>query len=162
MHLYDDPVYLDIACISKELALKPEQFRPLKPVEGWQDIEANIYKTFVILHHYKERPVWLWEYFKLEQYAVQLSAWPIEHLNWLIDPAEKVWFFVNGEKSEFWFYEGYIEAITRVIRESVHIDEFYVCSKKYKWLLAFTHHDVLVATGNGMPEKLKSFQMYSR
>jgi hypothetical protein len=44
-----------------------------------------------------------------------------------------------------------------IIEESVW-DEFYIGSKKYEWLITMTHHDILLATGTNMPEKMQAIK----
>ncbi|GAA4340105.1 DUF6756 family protein [Flaviaesturariibacter amylovorans] len=162
MHYYNDPVCQALEKVVTELSIPSDRFHPLRPHSGWQEIEDKIYDRFVGISHWKQRPGWLWEHFKLDSYSVQFSTWPLDLLPRLVDPFEPVWFFVNGRNWKFWFYEGYIETITKVIAESVGIDEFYICSKKYDWLLCFNHHDFLIATGDTMPEKLYLLTMDSR
>jgi hypothetical protein len=55
----------------------------------------------------------------------------------LIDETETVWYFVNEtirEGEKFWFYEGKIKTIQKVIEVS-GFDELYIASKKYEWLI---------------------------
>jgi len=54
--------------------------------------------------------------------------YPLEMLEQLIDVAEDLWFFVNGGKDKFWFYQGKIKAIRKVIEDSSYIDELYIAS----------------------------------
>jgi hypothetical protein len=49
-----------------------------------------------------------------------------------------------------------VKAIRKVILESCYIDELYLASKKYDWLICINHHDVLIATGKIMAEKLRN------
>jgi len=75
----------------------------------------------------------------------------------LVDSEETVWLMLNetvnfGDK--LWFYQGKPHAIRRVLDECYHLDEIYLISKKYTWLLCLNHHDVLYGIGSPMQEKL--------
>jgi hypothetical protein len=48
-----------------------------------------------------------------------------------------------------------VKAIQAIIEEASLLDEMYLGSKKYDWLLCINHHDILVATGGDMPDKLR-------
>jgi hypothetical protein len=69
---------------------------------------------------------------------------------------------MNGAKSKRTFtihsanYQGRVKAIRKVILESRYIDELYLASKKYDWLICINHHDAMIATGKIMAEKLRS------
>lgn len=99
--------------------------------------------------------------FTLETYSVRFNRnWPFQAFLHLIDPTEKVWLCVNesvNERTKRWFYEGLIKPIVSVLEESF-VDEVYISSKKYHWLLCINHHDVLIATGHPMVEKLKQLE----
>ena len=60
---------------------------------------------------------------------------------------------VNME-DKFWFYQGRPRAINRVLAECYHLDEIYLVSKKYAWLLCLNHHDVLYGIGHPMQGRL--------
>jgi hypothetical protein len=151
----------EIETIRKDFSLTDIQFRPLGLSE-WQGIEDKIYQTFCKLTHYKSRPVWLWENFKLDTFSVSTEHKPYHYLDKLIDDTETVWFFVNetvNEADKFWFYQGQVKPIETIIAEACYIDEFYLVSKKYDWLICINHHDVLIATGLTMPDKLRQFEI---
>jgi hypothetical protein len=145
----------EIETIIKDNNIVPADFKALDIHDEWQKIEENIYQTFCQLNHPTIRPLWLWEYFKLETSSLVVVP-PFAILEQLIDPSEQVWFFVNGDKDKFWFYQGRVKAIRKVILESCYIDELYLVSKKYDWLICINHHDSLIATGKAMAEKLKN------
>lgn len=137
------------------------QFRPLG-LKDWQEIEDKIYQTFCKLTNFKSRPVWLWEHFKLDTFSVSTEPKPYLYLDKLIDDTETVWFFVNetvNEAGKFWFYQGQVKAIQTIIAEACYIDELYLVSKKYDWLLCINHHDILIATGQTMPDKLRQLEI---
>jgi len=148
----------DIESIIKNEDISASEFRKLSIHEDWKTIEENIYQTFCRLDHPTQRPVWLWECFKLDTFALSIES-PYKLLDKLIDEEETVWFFLNGDKDKLWFYEGNVKAIMTIIGESTHIDELYLASKKYKWLICINHHDSLIATGQTMPGKLRRLEM---
>jgi hypothetical protein len=147
----------DIETIIKENKLSPAEFKALGIHDDWKAIEEKIYQSFCKLYHPTKRPIWLWEHFKLDSYAIILEQ-PYLYLDQLADADESVWFFTNGDSDKFWFFEGNIKTIIKVIGESSCIDELYVASKKYQWLICINHHDDLIATGEIMPDKLRKLQ----
>jgi hypothetical protein len=144
----------DIEGIIEDKKISVNDFRSLRNHENWKTIEENIYHTFCKLDHMTERPIWLWEFFKLDTSCIVVEE-PYKLLDRLVENDETVWFFVNGDKEKLWFYEGKVPAIITVIKESSYIDELYLASKKYQWLICINHHDDLVATGEIMPDKLR-------
>ena len=146
---------VDIENIIRENNIASCDFSALSIHDDWAKIEARIYHTFCKLDDPKLRPIWLWEHVKLDTSHVVVKP-PFEILEQMIEPSEEIWFFVNGDKNKFWFYKGRIKAIRTVILESSYIDEIYLASKKYEWLLCINHHDNLIATGNTMAEKLRN------
>ncbi|MGI4870269.1 MAG: DUF6756 family protein [Janthinobacterium lividum] len=168
------------------LALPESQFRPLK-VNEWHDIEEKVYKTFCGPNSPSKRPVWLWFDFKLDTHSYFSYKYllPDFILEKLVDNEEIVWLMLNesgsgaGKKiptwylphngppegiwieygsEKFWFYEGRVKAIQQVLEDSAGIDEIYIISKKYEWLLCINHHDVLYATGGPMPARLRHLE----
>lgn len=137
------------------LALPENQFRPLR-INEWHGIEEKIYRTFCKLETPTGRFIWLWERFKLEMNANWSSDYPPDVLDKLVDNEETVWLMLNDNR--FWFYEGHIKAIQAVLEDSAWIDEVYVISKKYEWLLCINHHKVLYATGGSMPARLRQLE----
>ena len=120
----------DIKKIIRENNISPDDFKALDIHDEWQKIEENIYHTFCRLSHSTIRPIWLWEHFKQDTAFLPVEP-PFVILEQLIDPSDKVWFFVNGNRDKFWFYQGKVKAIRKVILESSYIDELYIASKKY-------------------------------
>ena len=145
----------DIEKITQDLNIASTDFNSLGIYEDWHKIEEKIYNTFCQIDHPKSRPIWLWEYFKLDTYSLSIKN-PYQMLEQLVNPNEEIWFFLNGDRDKFWFYQGKITAITKVISESSYIDEIYLVSKKYDWLICINHHDTLIATGKSMATRLKN------
>jgi hypothetical protein len=147
----------DIESIIKDKGLSANDFKALSTHDDWKGIEQRIYDTFCRLDYPTQRPIWLWEYFKLDTFSTLVNH-PYKLLTQLIDNDEKVWYFINGDEGKLWFYEGKIKIIETVIEESSYIDELYIASKKYQWLICINHHDSLIATGQIMPNKLRQLQ----
>jgi hypothetical protein len=151
--------------ISKTIANKrilETDFRPLSIHDNWKQIEEKIYRTFCTLTHPTKRPLWLWTDFKLDTFSItNLYDRPELYLDKLIDKTETVWYVVNetiNEGDKLWFYEGKIKSIQIIIDET-WFDELYIISKKYEWLICINHHDILFATGNKMPDKLRRMEL---
>jgi hypothetical protein len=146
-----------IAEVIDKSNLDPKKFRPLSVYDGWEEIESRIYSCFCSNSVQHTKRLWLWSHFKLDTVSVYFKDnLPEYYLDKLIDEQEVVWYVVNetiNEKTKFWFYEGTINGILKII-ENAGFNELYIVSKKYEWLICINHHDYLIATGDVMPEKL--------
>lgn len=139
----------DIERARKDLSIRAEEFRELK-IGEWENIQKNIYDAFLFQRRQETTRSWLWNDFKVEDYAIGCKSDPYEKLNLLLDEDELVYFFVNetvNEQTKYWYYEGKINSIISVIGETIGLDEYYLSSKKYDWLLSTNHHDVLTGVG---------------
>ena len=147
--------------IKRELKLPDEDFRAVG-IHEWEEIEEKLYERFVQFISVYEKPGWLWDHFKQEQYAVRFDySNSVDQLLKLVPENEMVWLMLNetvSEKTKLWFYEGKIKQIVTALYESTYVDEIYIVSKKYEWLVCINHHDVLIATGQLMPGKLKELE----
>jgi hypothetical protein len=152
-HTWDD-LRVEIQKTVTEKGIPASDFRPLDIYEGWEKIEEKIYDAFCHFNHHAGKPIWLWEHFKLDTASLEIKH-PFNYLDQLIDPSQEIWFFVNGDKDKFWFYQGKVRAIQTVIDESSYIDELYLASRKYDWLICINHHDCLIATGDLMPDRVR-------
>ncbi len=161
--IWDDSLSVEIKHVIRDKNIESSDFRSLSVTENLLGIEDRIYDTFCSYRGFSykndriEKPVWLWEFFKLDTYSISSDyATSYKYLNWLVDKDEIVWFFINGDQDKFWFYEGKIGSIVTVIEECSCLDELYVASKKYKWLICINHHDTVIATGETMPDRLRT------
>lgn len=148
----------EMMTLKKQLNLADDEFRALSPYEDHQGIEHRIFDTFC--NENDKNSPWKWMCFKKEKYVVaNLPQQPECYLHELINPNESIWFGALGMagcRDKIWLYEGKIETIQKVLSETCFFDEFYFVSKKYEWLFCINHHDVLIATGGDMPNKLKA------
>lgn len=152
----------EIAAIISQKEIPKEDFRPLSTNEDWEQIGNNITNIFCNLSYSPKKPAWLWTDFKLDTFSIpNLTERPENYLDKLVNNQENVWYIINetiNESDKFWFYEGKIKTIQIIINES-WFNELYVVSKKYEWLITINHHDVLIATGKMMPEKLRRLKI---
>lgn len=150
----------NIETIRQEKQISEREFKPVD-IYTWQDIQQKIFTIFCTSRNNNNHLTWLWADLKLDTYSIHFDKnWPFEAFLPLVDPSEKVWLFVNetvNKGTKFWFYEGLINTIVFVLKESF-VDEVYIASKKYEWLLCLNHHDVLIATGQPMVDKLKKLE----
>lgn len=148
----------EIAGICKDFALTDDEFRPLGLGE-WEGVEEKIHQAFCKVTHHRSRMTWLWEHFKHDTFAVTTTRSPYLYLDRLVPAGETIWFFVNetiNESEKFWLYQGQVGAIQTVIGEACLLDEIYLASKHYTWILCINHHDVLIASGEAMPGRLRA------
>jgi hypothetical protein len=141
----------------QRLQLSEQDFVPLPFTTNWAKLEENLYQVFCRLDHPTARPRWLWERFRPGAVGLVCNDEPHTRLTSLVEPEEVVWLVLNetvnmGDK--FWFYQGTPRAIGRVLAACSYLDEMYLVSKKYSWLLCLNHHDVLFGIGSPMQEKL--------
>ncbi|MCC2545502.1 hypothetical protein LJY25_03530 [Hymenobacter sp. BT175] len=148
---------VEIEQARQALQLAEQDFAPLSITTDWRELEERVYQTFCELFHPTVRPLWLWEHFKPGAYALVCEQNPLAFLTSLIDPGEVVWLMLNEMvkgKDKFWLYQGTPHAIYQVLADCYSLDEVYLISKKYAWLLCLNHHDVAFALGTPMSEKL--------
>ncbi len=51
---------------------------------------------------------------------------------------------------KYWVYEMFPQEIITVIGESTLLDDFYIVSKKYDWLISECHEDIVYFVGDGI------------
>ena len=142
------PLRKEISKICQELAIPEERFKEIS-IHDWQPIQENIFNKFYDSNR---------EQLKGDTYSIQfLYNYPFDQLLHLVDHDEKVWLFLDEtvrERGKFWFYEGYIKDIVKILLETTQSREVYIASKKYEWLLCVNQHDYIIASGKEMGDKL--------
>jgi hypothetical protein len=81
------------------------------------------------------------------------TAWAFDYLTQLVDGQEQIWFAAcdtDHDPSKFWLFQGTVQAIQRLLQAHCYF-EYYLVSKKYRWLLCETDHDVLIGLGSVIP-----------
>jgi hypothetical protein len=147
------PLRQEILRICELFGIPKERFKQV-PIHEWQNIQDKILQTFC--HTDLSGPIW--ERLKFDSFAVQFNYnYPFDQLSYLVPEAEVIWLCLNEtvkERNKYWFFEGHINDIIAVLNESQIVDEVYIASRKYEWLLCVNHHNVIIATGNLMTMKL--------
>lgn len=54
-----------------------------------------------------------------------------------------------------WIYEERFKELAEVLEYTEFDDDYYIVSKKYKWLVSLNHHDIAIFTGDMDFEKVK-------
>lgn len=95
-------------------------------------------------------------------YAVDCSTW-FHSLPQIIEDGDKMVYFLidrggdwhTGE--EFWLFESYIPELVKaldLLNHTAFLDngwsDYYIVSKKYKWIIGFNHHDIISCIGEGL------------
>ncbi len=94
-------------------------------------------------------------------YSVDYATW-FHHLPQIAPEDDMVYFLIDRgnywyEGEHFWIFESGILELTKVLsvlNESAFLDlgwlDYYIVSKKYKWIIGFNHHDVVSLVGKGL------------
>jgi len=141
----------------QRLQLSEQDFAPLPFTTDWTRLEERIHRAFCRLDHPTTRPRWLWEHLRAGAVGLVCEDEPHTLLTSLVDPEETVWLMLDetvnfGDK--FWFYQGTPHAIRSILTECYYLDEVYLISRKYTWLLCVNHHDVVYGIGSPVQERL--------
>jgi hypothetical protein len=134
-----------------------DEFRLVEP-HRYRAVLERIIESRTMLSKDAVSAPWWWEALR-QPVAYCQPADAIGLLKDLAPADELLWFVVEADevpaKSEgnFWLYEARVEFIARVLRELPHC-EYYVVGRKCDWLLCENHHDMLIASGAPMTEKL--------
>ncbi|MDR1821604.1 MAG: hypothetical protein LBQ91_04105 [Oscillospiraceae bacterium] len=115
-------------------------------IHDWKPIEHRIMEYFTGAKN--SELTWMWEnniLSKFKCYAKEVSD-SKQLFNVLLDIVnhnEAVWLFLEDSlhwKTKFWGYSGNIEAIVTLLKE-LPLRDFYIISKKLKWVIGQNHHD---------------------
>ena len=105
------------------------------------------------------QPRWWREYFSTRTSRHFGKGDGFSHLSKLVpDPDELVWFIAEDfVEPEFSAWEATPRDIQAVLGECYSF-EYYLIQQQFRWLLCENHHDVLIAVGKEMEERLNNYQ----
>ena len=144
----------------KTLQISQDDFH-LISLYKYEEVLVSVLNEFTTLGKKGLNCGWWWNDFKQPKASVYLD-YPPGILEQLIPSDEVVWFIAEDssyqKKNGFhWVYEGKLKTVVAVLGEMYGF-EYYIASKKLKWLLGETHHNVLVGTGDYIVDKIESYK----
>jgi hypothetical protein len=127
---------------------------PVKPlnIHEWRAVEYRVVSRFT--GDERVGLTWMWE----NRIRVDFDCCDKMFEDWqsvcdtlraIVPPAESLWLFLEDQlrlKTKFWGYSGDITSIVVLLGE-LPPDDFYIVSKKLRWVAGQNHHDVLFAYG---------------
>ncbi|OJJ22462.1 hypothetical protein BKI52_07210 [marine bacterium AO1-C] len=145
------PLRAEIEQVCQKLSIPANDFQPLKITE-WKTIDQTIAQKFFARNTCQGN--WrLWDELSQESYSLLFKGDFFNHLEWLLTTTEDVYFFTGetiNEQTKYWFYQGNIGPITRIIAETHNLGEYFLVSKKYDWLLCYNFYS-LIGCGSIVP-----------
>lgn len=147
-----------IAEASRAAGITPDDLAPVRLTQ-YRQVLGRILDTFTTLGSREKNHLWLWENFKEPRYVIPAEP-NHDLLGSLTNSGQRVWLVVedwdgNKKDGNYWVFEGRIEAIEAVLKESFFF-EYYIVEKNYAWLLCETHHNMLVGVGETVVEAMKA------
>ena len=100
---------------------------------------------------------WWWEDFRFPSTAIRFADQQgFKRIKKIVpNKKQKVWFVVEDHQQPFYpVYEATPEAIQSVIGEC-YCFEYYLVAKDMSWLVCETHHDVMIAIGTEVEERMR-------
>ncbi len=135
------------------LGFSPERFRPLPPDEAQRVYESAL-RHFVPRGH----PRWWWEHFPSRTGVDFRDGDGWQHLIELVpDADERVWFIAESFVAPgYSVWEASVRDIQAVIGECYGF-EYYVIQQHFRWLICENHHDVVIAVGSEIEDRLREY-----
>lgn len=114
----------------------------------WEQIQCNVVEHFTGA---KSGFTWMWEekilfntFDHYANYPVDLKTRQII-LSESINYDELLWLFI-ADSHKYWGYEGKIKDILKLLSK-IQSPDFYIASKKLKWVIGRNHHHALFGFG---------------
>jgi len=152
----------DIQKAKKEISLNENLLKEVSHLE-YEEILKKINSKFLTTNKYDDK-IWWWQSYKdLKSYAIHFKkGLAFEILDKLLPNKEiKYWFIASEENGKYWLYESGIETIKTIIGEMYGF-EYYIVDKKYNWILCENHHDILIALGKEIADKLWKYEIKTK
>lgn len=81
------------------------------------------------------------------------SSWTATLSNVIPSPDNSLYLLLEDTKNyqpKYWLYEVYLREMILVLGESEMLDDLYIVSKKYDWLISWNHHDIITYVGDSL------------
>lgn len=116
----------------------------------WLEVFKKIEARFIKKYNTNTKFNWWWENLKDDNIRFMIPEIAgYNYLHYLVNPHEKLYLVISDsdrDPTKQWIYEGYIAPIQYVLSNLSKV-EYYIVSKKYDWLLAENHHNIMIASG---------------
>jgi hypothetical protein len=151
----------DLEEARKILGLTTTEFGEVR-VHWHRKILENIWATFTKLGHEAERHWWINQHLEGDVVGLhpELESSVFAILRETLPENERLWLVGTENRNrhpKYWLYETTAEHLVKVLEETYAFD-FYVCSKKYDWLVTQEHHGVILAVGEPVASKLNDLR----
>ncbi|MFC7680785.1 DUF6756 family protein [Paenibacillus sp. GCM10028914] len=122
----------------------------------WRSILNNIEDAFLIKTHYTQGLHLGFNRLKEPNFSFGLVNATYKFFEYF-DQDETIWFIAEDLHDKMWIYEGESSVIfNQVIPELYHLRDYYLVSKKYKWLFNENHNGICVS-GELIIDRMKAF-----
>ncbi len=153
-----------ILASASECGLDKSAFRQVPGPRALQLLD-QIFQAFTRKGIAHRRSNWFWDDLRPPTYSFHRPA-DTRRLPAVAPDGTLVYLVVEDfsrrkKESPFWLFEGTLEATLGVL-DNHHLLEFYVVDRKFQWLLAENHHDVLIAVGEPATSALRQFEESTR
>jgi hypothetical protein len=151
----------DLEEARKTLGFTTTEFGEVR-IHSYQQILEKIWVTFTKLGHEAERHWWINHHLEGDVVGLNpkldISVFAI--LNEILPSDERLWLIGNENRNQhpkYWLYETTAENLIKVLEE-MYLFDFYICPKKYDWLVTEEHHGVILAVGEPVASKLRDLK----
>ncbi|MFN8576748.1 MAG: DUF6756 family protein [Candidatus Sericytochromatia bacterium] len=149
---------IDIELARKQLNISKDVFCEVG-IEKWKKIKHKFEEKFIKKDSYKMQPYWYWSFFKYKTEYIDANGRQYFLTEKLFSKNEIAYFFILDSwlDGKFWFYEGNIESINKIVYECC-LDEYYILDKKYEWFMCCTHHLGFLGYGEKIEKRMRKFK----
>ena len=149
-----------VLAVAESLAIPQHSFRQSSPVR-WERVFVAILERFTRGGR-ANRHRWLWDDLIEPIKYVHVSPERFEEfLSSLGNEEDPVFLLIEDgthaqkKESAHWVFEGRLGSAIQVLGQ-LPPSEFYIVGQNMEWLVAFNHHDLLIATGEHAINALSS------
>lgn len=148
----------EIEELIKTLSINREELFEVRK-DRWKTIQERIEKQFLKKTHYTQDLHWGWNRLQQPRYALRFIDQPYRSIKEIIED-DDMFFIAEDLHDKMWIYEGRKSIIfDKIIPELYHLDEYFLVSKKYRWLVCEDHHEIIHFAGQDIIERAKQFEL---
>jgi len=124
--------------------------------DQWEEILESIESRFLVKNHYSHGLHWGWNKLKEPKLSMRFVDQPYQYIREIIED-DVFWFIVEDLNDKLWVYEGEKDIIFELIPELCHLNEYYLVSKKYQWLICEDHHEIVHLHGQEVIQRMITY-----